>query len=100
MAWKRSPRPAGWDLPPAAGKSSPVSPISLAAARPRPRQRQVGALIRKPSRQLAGPGARDRFRRATLAVIKAEQLADRITVVTCGGTVLYDDELAEGGWSR
>ncbi|WP_234342265.1 zeta toxin family protein [Streptomyces leeuwenhoekii] len=36
----------------------------------------------------------------TLAVIEAEQLADRITVVTRDSTVLYDNELVEGGWRR
>ncbi|CQR59611.1 hypothetical protein [Streptomyces leeuwenhoekii] len=40
------------------------------------------------------------MRRATLAVIKAEQLADRITVVTRGGTALYYNEPAEDEWSR
>ncbi|MGW0538155.1 zeta toxin family protein [Streptomyces sp. NPDC003032] len=37
---------------------------------------------------------------ATLAVIEAEQLADRITVVTREGTVLYDNELVDGAWRR
>ncbi|WP_261994314.1 zeta toxin family protein, partial [Streptomyces sp. t39] len=37
---------------------------------------------------------------ATLAVIEAEQLADRITVVTRSGTVLYDNELVAGAWRR
>lgn len=37
---------------------------------------------------------------ATLAVIEAEQLADRITVVRRDGTVLYDNELADGTWRR
>ncbi|MFJ2846999.1 zeta toxin family protein [Streptomyces griseofuscus] len=37
---------------------------------------------------------------ATLAVIEAEQLADRITVVTRDGTVLYDNELVAGAWRR
>ncbi len=36
----------------------------------------------------------------TLAVIEAEQLADRITVVTRDGTVLYDNELVDGAWRR
>lgn len=36
----------------------------------------------------------------TLAVIEAEQLADRITVVRRDGTVLYDNELSEGTWRR
>ncbi|MET9593154.1 zeta toxin family protein [Streptomyces sp. NPDC006516] len=36
----------------------------------------------------------------TLAVIDAEQLADRITVVTRDGTVLYDNELVDGAWRR
>lgn len=42
------------------------------------------------------PAAGTVFRRATLAVIKAEQLVGRNTVVIHGGTVLYDDELAAG----
>ncbi|MFI2292891.1 zeta toxin family protein [Streptomyces niveus] len=37
---------------------------------------------------------------ATLAVIEAEQLADRITVVRRDGTVLYDNELVDGFWRR
>jgi adenylate kinase family enzyme len=37
---------------------------------------------------------------ATLAVIEAEQLADRITVVTRDGTVLYDNELVGSAWRR
>ncbi|MBM7167555.1 zeta toxin family protein [Streptomyces sp. G44] len=37
---------------------------------------------------------------ATLAVIEAEQLADRITVVTRESTVLYDNELVDGVWRR
>ncbi|MDH2393880.1 zeta toxin family protein [Streptomyces sp. HNM0663] len=37
---------------------------------------------------------------ATLAVIEAEQLADRITVVRRDGTVLYDNELMDGTWRR
>ncbi|MFD5512133.1 zeta toxin family protein [Streptomyces sp. NPDC127051] len=36
----------------------------------------------------------------TLAVIEAEQLADRITVVRRDGTVLYDNELVHGAWRR
>ncbi|WP_327309081.1 zeta toxin family protein [Streptomyces sp. NBC_01298] len=36
----------------------------------------------------------------TLAVIEAEQLADRVTVVRRDGTVLYDNELVEGAWRR
>lgn len=36
----------------------------------------------------------------TLAVIEAEQLADRITVVRRDGTVLYDNELIDGMWRR
>lgn len=36
----------------------------------------------------------------TLAVIEAEQLADRITVVTRDGTALYDNELVDGVWRR
>ncbi|MET9078599.1 zeta toxin family protein [Streptomyces sp. NPDC004232] len=37
----------------------------------------------------------------TLAVIEAEQLADRITVVRRDGTVLYTNELnTQGGWQR
>ncbi|MEY2233342.1 zeta toxin family protein [Streptomyces sp. BF23-19] len=36
----------------------------------------------------------------TLAVIEAEQLADRITVVRRDGTVLYDNELTGGVWRR
>ncbi|MFJ9598043.1 zeta toxin family protein [Streptomyces virginiae] len=36
----------------------------------------------------------------TLAAIEAEELADRITVVTRDGTVLYDNELANGVWRR
>ncbi|MGW3563505.1 zeta toxin family protein [Streptomyces sp. NPDC000941] len=36
----------------------------------------------------------------TLAVIEAEQLADRITVVRRDGTVLYDNELVDGAWRR
>ncbi|OII64384.1 ATP/GTP-binding protein [Streptomyces sp. CC53] len=37
---------------------------------------------------------------ATLAVIEAEYLADRITVVRRDGTVLYDNELVDGIWRR
>ncbi|NJP82512.1 AAA family ATPase, partial [Streptomyces sp. AA8] len=37
---------------------------------------------------------------ATLAVIEAEQLAERITVVRRDGTVLYDNELVAGAWRR
>ncbi|MEV0449871.1 zeta toxin family protein [Streptomyces sp. NPDC050600] len=37
---------------------------------------------------------------ATLAVVEAEQLADRITVVRRDGTVLYDNELTGGVWRR
>ncbi|MGW2331690.1 zeta toxin family protein [Streptomyces sp. NPDC001700] len=37
---------------------------------------------------------------ATLAVIEAEQLADRITVVRRDGTVLYDNELVDEAWRR
>jgi hypothetical protein len=37
---------------------------------------------------------------ATLAVIEAEHLADRITVVRRDGTVLYDNELLDGTWRR
>ncbi|WP_435609707.1 zeta toxin family protein [Streptomyces sp. C10-9-1] len=36
----------------------------------------------------------------TLAVIEAEHLADRITVVRRDGTVLYDNELINGAWRR
>lgn len=36
----------------------------------------------------------------TLAVIEAEQLADRITVVRRDGTVLYTNELIDGAWRR
>ena len=36
----------------------------------------------------------------TLAVIEAEHLADRITVVRRDGTVLYDNELIDGAWRR
>lgn len=36
----------------------------------------------------------------TLAAIEAEQLVDRITVVRRDGTVLYDNELADGAWRR
>ncbi|WP_333751811.1 zeta toxin family protein [Streptomyces sp. IBSBF 2394] len=36
----------------------------------------------------------------TLAVIEAEYLADRITVVRRDGTVLYDNELRDGTWRR
>lgn len=36
----------------------------------------------------------------TLAVIEAEQLADRITVVRRDATVLYDNELVDGAWRR
>ncbi|WP_236246830.1 zeta toxin family protein [Streptomyces sp. CC210A] len=36
----------------------------------------------------------------TLALIEAEHLADRITVVTRDGTVLYDNELLDGTWRR
>ncbi|MEU7444244.1 zeta toxin family protein [Streptomyces sp. NPDC044780] len=36
----------------------------------------------------------------TLAVIEAEQLADRITVLRRDGTVLYDNELVDGAWRR
>ncbi|MEG9551666.1 zeta toxin family protein [Streptomyces baarnensis] len=36
----------------------------------------------------------------TLAVIEAEQLADRITVVRRDRTVLYDNELVDGAWRR
>ncbi|WP_343242512.1 MULTISPECIES: zeta toxin family protein [unclassified Streptomyces] len=37
---------------------------------------------------------------ATLSVIEAEHLADRITVVRRDGTVLYDNELLNGTWQR
>ncbi|MCF3105455.1 zeta toxin family protein [Streptomyces roseoverticillatus] len=37
---------------------------------------------------------------ATLAVIEAEQLADRITVVRRDGSVLYDNEFVAGAWRR
>lgn len=37
---------------------------------------------------------------ATLAVIEAGQLADRVTVVRRDGTVVYANELTEGGWRR
>jgi hypothetical protein len=37
---------------------------------------------------------------ATLAVIEAEQLADRVTVVRRDGTVLYDNDLVDGVWRR
>ncbi|MFG3499284.1 zeta toxin family protein [Streptomyces sp. NPDC047928] len=37
---------------------------------------------------------------ATLAVIEAEQLADRVTVVRRDGQVLYDNELTDGVWRR
>ncbi|MFG2220491.1 zeta toxin family protein [Streptomyces sp. NPDC048685] len=36
----------------------------------------------------------------TLAVIEAERLADRITVVRRDVTVLYDNELVDGAWRR
>ncbi|ESP95694.1 putative DNA-binding protein (plasmid) [Streptomyces sp. GBA 94-10 4N24] len=36
----------------------------------------------------------------TLAVIEAEQLADRVTVVSRDGTVLDDNELVDGAWRR
>ncbi|WP_432128078.1 zeta toxin family protein [Streptomyces sp. bgisy082] len=36
----------------------------------------------------------------TLAVVEAEQLADRVTVVRRDGTVLYDNELVGGVWRR
>ncbi|MGW1910334.1 zeta toxin family protein [Streptomyces sp. NPDC002076] len=36
----------------------------------------------------------------TLAIIEAEQLADRITVVRRDGTVLYDNDLVDGVWRR
>ncbi|WP_446459128.1 zeta toxin family protein [Streptomyces niveus] len=36
----------------------------------------------------------------TLAVIEAEQLADRITVVHRDGRVLYDNKLVDGSWRR
>ena len=36
----------------------------------------------------------------TLAVIEAEHLADRITVVRRDGTMLYDNELLDGTWRR
>lgn len=36
----------------------------------------------------------------TLAVIEAEQLADRVTVVRRDGTVLYSNELVNGVWRR
>lgn len=36
----------------------------------------------------------------TLAVIEAEHLADRITVVRRDGTVLYSNELVDGVWRR
>ncbi|MEU6672242.1 zeta toxin family protein [Streptomyces sp. NPDC046727] len=36
----------------------------------------------------------------TLAIIEAEQLADRITVVRHDGTVLYDNDLVDGVWHR
>ncbi|MFD0396433.1 zeta toxin family protein [Streptomyces nogalater] len=34
----------------------------------------------------------------TLAVVEAEHLADRVTVVRRDGTVLYDNEFADGSW--
>ncbi|MFD3485010.1 zeta toxin family protein [Streptomyces sp. NPDC058665] len=37
---------------------------------------------------------------ATLAVIEAEYLADRITVVRRDGTVLYVNEVVDGAWRR
>ncbi|MGK4586091.1 zeta toxin family protein [Kitasatospora sp. HPMI-4] len=37
---------------------------------------------------------------ATLAVIEAEHLADRVTVVRRGGEVLYSNELVDGAWSQ
>ncbi|NUH42863.1 zeta toxin family protein [Streptomyces samsunensis] len=37
---------------------------------------------------------------ATLAVVEAEHLADRVTVVRRDGTVLYDNELVDGAWWR
>ncbi|MEU7553158.1 zeta toxin family protein [Streptomyces sp. NPDC044571] len=37
---------------------------------------------------------------ATLTVIEAERLADRVTVVRRDGTVLYDNELVDGSWRR
>ncbi|MEV7684049.1 zeta toxin family protein [Streptomyces sp. NPDC088341] len=36
----------------------------------------------------------------TLAVIEAEQLADRVTVMRRDGEVLYDNELLDGAWRR
>ncbi|MCY0954245.1 zeta toxin family protein [Streptomyces sp. H27-S2] len=36
----------------------------------------------------------------TLAVIEAEHLADRISVVRRDGTLLYDNELVDGSWQR
>ncbi|MEU3955226.1 zeta toxin family protein [Streptomyces achromogenes] len=36
----------------------------------------------------------------TLAVVEAEHLADRVTVVRRDGTVLYDNEFADGSWRR
>ncbi|MFE5516033.1 zeta toxin family protein [Streptomyces sp. NPDC056529] len=36
----------------------------------------------------------------TLAVVEAERLADRVTVVRRDGTVLYDNKLAGGVWRR
>ncbi|MFF4227463.1 zeta toxin family protein [Streptomyces abikoensis] len=70
---------------------------------------QLGTLERFLS-QTAGDGGRyvswenhdlcARGMLATLAVIEAEQLADRITVVRRDGTVLYDNELVAGAWRR
>ncbi|TVL87812.1 ATP/GTP-binding protein [Streptomyces sp. SAJ15] len=37
---------------------------------------------------------------ATLTVVEEERLADRVTVLRRGGTVLYDNELAGGAWRR
>ncbi|MEV7814393.1 zeta toxin family protein [Streptomyces flaveolus] len=36
----------------------------------------------------------------TLAVVEAEHLADRVTVVRRDGTMLYDNEFVDGNWRR
>ncbi|WP_346094417.1 zeta toxin family protein [Streptomyces olivaceiscleroticus] len=70
---------------------------------------QLGTLSRFLTDALAGGGRyvswenHDRCARQllpTLAVIEAEQLADRITVVRRDGTALYDNELIGGVWRR
>ncbi|GGT54519.1 ATP/GTP-binding protein [Streptomyces kurssanovii] len=81
----------------------------VALARPQALS-QLGILDRFVSEAISGAGGRyvswenhdscAKEMLTTLAVIEAEQLADRITVVRRDGTVLYDNELVDGSWRR